>query len=232
MRSQKLGEWLTSAKSQTLLVNGNCEHLETSPLASNCIRLLQSLEPVAPIYAVHYFCNSDDREFTSNYDRSAIRVLRSSIGQMLANYYILTLDFLNWTDLGIWSTDLKALYQTLKRLVNQLPTSVGLFFVLDISVSSKEPQMVEETRLAIIQLLKAQLKTSAILKVLITSPNLEPYSKWLRKEKMEIDDTLQLPEHVDDTRHCFDALRWDLNAGQILEEVLLQMSVKRRKRGK
>jgi hypothetical protein len=232
MRSPKLREWLTSAKSQTLLVNGNCDHLETSPLASNCIRLLQSLESVASIYTVHYFCNSEDREFTSNYDRSAIHVLHSFIGQMLVKYDILSLDFLNGTDLGVWSTDLKALCKTFKKLVNQLPSSVGLFCVLDISVSSKEPQMVEEMRLAILQLLKAQLKTNAILKVLITSPNIDPYSKWLKKEKMEIEDTLQLPEHVGDKRQCFDALRWDLNAGQILEEVLLQMSAKRRKRGR
>jgi hypothetical protein len=91
--------------------------------------------------------------------------------------------------------------------------------------------MVEEMSLAILQLLKAQQETHAILNVLITSPIIDSYSRYLEKERVAIDDIVQLPEPVDDKRQCFDALYWDLNAGQILEEVLLQMSVKRRKRG-
>ncbi|KAH8805360.1 hypothetical protein F5884DRAFT_859969 [Xylogone sp. PMI_703] len=231
MRSAKLREWLTSAKSQTLLVNGNCSHLETSPLASNCIRLLKSLEPIASIYTVHYFCNSNDREFTGNYIRSAVQILQTFIGQILTKYEALSLDFLNETDLASWSQNLKRLCKSFRKLVNQLPSSVGLFCVLDVSLSPSEPHLVAETCEAIVQLLKAQLKTVAVFKVLITCPIIDPYARWLNKEKMAVDDTIQLPEHVDDKRPCFDALRWDLNAGQLLEEALLQISVKRRKRG-
>lgn len=231
MRSAKLRQWLTSANSQSLLVNGNCGRLETSPLASNCIRLLKSLEPIASIYTVHYFCNPNDTKFTGNYIRSAVQVLQSFVGQLLAKSENLSIDFLNGTDLNSWSEDLKALCKTFRKLVNQLPSSVGLFCVLDISVSSMDPQLVDEMCQAIVQLLKAQSKTVAILKVLITSPVVDPYAKWLKEQKMAVDDTIEFPEHVDGERVCFDALRWDLNAGQILEEALLQMSVKRRKRG-
>lgn len=154
------------------------------------------------------------------------------IGQILEKYSnVRTLEFMTDINLMKWPQGLKALCKSFRKIVSQLPSTVAIFFLLNLS-SRQESQTIEDFSSAIIQILKAQKKSAAIMKVFISSPETETYMRRLERERIEVTDIIHVQEHLDATRQCFDALRWALNAGQTLEEVLLQMSVNRRKRVK
>lgn len=226
MRSTKLREWLISASSRTLLVNGNTKTLKTFPMASSCARLLRSLESSTNIYFIHYFCGGPDRLSSS---ASPIMLLQSLIGQLLTKYGNFEFNFID-KSLSDLVQDPKALGKVFRKLVAQLPGTFALFCVIDDVVLYDDSGRPNGMYIVLKSLLKAQPDRKAIVKFIIFSPTKSCFFGFSEEVEFKPDDLVALPKHMDESNQIFDELQWDLTVGDVLEELVLQMTTKRTKR--
>lgn len=206
-----------------MLVNGHSKRLRTSPISSNCIRLLKRLEPLVSIFTIYYFYDLDE----GIYNPTAM--LQTLVGQLLSYYEGFNLNFVQPEVLHDLS-NIDTLGRMFRKLVRQLPKTAVLFCVIDGSVFYDGEERQHHVCDAVLQVLRVQRSVGAIMKVLVTSQMKKKYKEFLDEEEDTFgnEDILHLPEHADDSKR-FDALQWDLTAGHVLEELLLQMRKSRRR---
>ena len=94
INSNKLGQWLNSAGSSTLLINGNGEGNEifsaTTFIAS---KLLESLSTLQSVLSLSFFC-SLHASTSDDFEANAIGMVKSLITQLLLHDFPTELNFL------------------------------------------------------------------------------------------------------------------------------------------
>lgn len=217
MQSPKLREWLNFPGSRKLLINGDGaanEMLSSTTFLS--AKLLESLGHIEPIVSQHFFCSLHT---TSKKDimADATGLIKSFVTQLLQRDVSWDLSFLSTTDLEkIQHNDLGSICALYRRLIQQLPDTTFLFWMID-GINYYERSERRRDFLKVIHELLGILKdcNSVVIKLLLTCPGISLYVK----DALGREDVLTVPPTVDGSRQGWSERVFQKTVGHEIEHL-------------
>lgn len=217
LQSPKLREWLNSPKSRTLLLNGDGDANEMfSSTTFLSAKLLESLGHIEPIISQHFFCSlhtTSRKDTTAN----ATGLIKSFLSQLLLRDISWDLTFLSTTDLGkIQQNDLESICALLGHLIQQLPNTTFLFWIID-GINFYERSERRRDFLKVIQDLLAVIRdrNGVVIKLLLTCPGKSLYVK----DALGKDEILTVPPTVDGSRQGWSERAFQKTLGREIENL-------------
>ena len=171
MQHPKFQTWLTSGQSASLLVNGNASTAleRTSAMSFVSALLSQSLADQSAA-CIHFFCGLHTaRNDSLSGPRGLLKTLLAQI-VYTHNFDLSFVDEYEYRQLQ--SNNIGALSRLLERLIQQLPTKLVLFCIIDGISFYENAEWVEEACSAMNTLNKLTMnpQLNAVFKLLVTSP--------------------------------------------------------------
>lgn len=217
MQSPKLREWLNFPESRKLLINGDGAANEMfSSTTFLSAKLLESLGHIEPIVSQHFFCSLHT---TSRKDimADATGLIKSFVSQLLQRDVSWDLSFLSTTDLEkIQHNDLETICALYRRLIQQLPDTTFLFWMID-GINYYERSERRRDFLKVIHELLGILKdcNSVVIKLLLTCPGISLYVK----DALGREDVLTVPPTVDGSRQGWSERVFQKTVGHEIEHL-------------
>ena len=235
--SQTMQNWLTSAVSLPLLVNGQMFSAEgetrQSPLSYFCAKLVDSIVPHntssqtrtdRKVFAVRWFCGQHTNMYDygpgmTDYDAHPPGMLTNMLAQLITQ--LLESPFLpQLEDLSLTRQDpqLVELCTLFNQLVRALPRGSILFIVID-GISYYEDEERREECMEVLSTLTELTRESSesangcLVKLLVTAPLRSHYVLDI------FDDTeiLDLDEYIP-PNGGFTALQWEMGVGRVIAD--------------
>lgn len=209
LQSRQLKEWLVAPRSRALLLNGNGEGSPTfSPCTLLTAKLLEGLRQVQPIICLFYFCSlhtSDQREDAST-------LVKTMVSQLLHCGVTYDTSFLTPKDLEkIEQNDLNTLCMLFQQLMQQIPSGILLFLVVD-GINFYERSERRQDFLEVLKVLLAILeeRRNLAFKILLSCHGRSSFAKNLVGKE----NTLTAPSVVDGSRQGWSEQRFRKALGQ------------------
>ncbi|KAH8808858.1 hypothetical protein F5884DRAFT_384116 [Xylogone sp. PMI_703] len=164
-----LKSWITNAKSQMLLVNGNGHRDKISPMTLACGILTQSLKSFEGAISLVFFCGMHS-EMTSDEDGPEL-ILAYLIHQLLTSYPTFNLDFIlkSQKKQDIINHDLDTLCFIFDGLVRQLTEDQIVFCLIDGITFFEYGNRKRNARQTISTILDLVEESNCVFKLLVTS---------------------------------------------------------------
>jgi hypothetical protein len=230
MRSAALQIWLQETTSSALLVNGGAHSSGLrSPMSFISAKLANSLREArkhgpakmdSKIIDLHFFCgeHSNWRDGEEDDMPGPASVINSLLAQLLTQYKLFDVASIKRLKDLEWH-DLKAMGNILGKLLNQLPSRMMVFCIIDGLSFYDDDDMVEDLEKLVKKLISLTRRGSdenCIFKLLLTVPT------RLRLNAVDgLDEegkVLNLPEIID-RGGGFTDMQWDMGAGQDVAEL-------------
>lgn len=207
IQSKNLKRWITTSKSSELLVNGN--RIDTamddvSPVSLVCAELISLFSLSKSAVVVSYFCglHATMEDPASEWVPEMMKGLISQLLAQPKNRKLkLDLSFIKDDDIErMREDDLDTLCKVFRKLVEQLPSNMLFFCILDsITRFEVSPEAEKDAIVVLRQLIRlVNRKKKVTMKLLLTSPS---DSSFVGGEDMErkviVGDVLVVPESID-----------------------------------
>lgn len=199
MHSSLLQEWLRSADSAVLLVDGSSQFDRISALSSFASSLVCTLNRLQTVRSIYFFCGLHDRD--DDHLSGAVGLIRSLTGQLLRfqEFNLATLQRKQLRRIG--HGDLATLCDVFRQLVAELSFDTVLFCVIDgysaLETSAERDDLcyVSET----LSHISTDERVNAVFKLLFCTPDPSRYIKAgiPRECRFEIPDVGDLDEDDD-----------------------------------
>ena len=217
MRSSKLREWLNAPKSRTLLLNGDGDANEMfSPTTFLSAKLLESLAHIEPIFLQSFFCSLHTSSRNDNM-ADATGLIKSFVSQLLLHDVAWDLAFLSITHLEkIQHNDVETICALFRRLVQQLPDTTFLFWMID-GINYYERSERRRDFLKVIHELLGIINdcSGVVIKLLLTCPGKSLYVK----DALSKEDILIVPPVVDGSRQGWSERAFQKTLGHEIDQM-------------
>lgn len=168
MGHTRLKAWITNAKSQMLLVNGNGCPEKTSPMTLACGMLARSLESFEGAFSLVFFCGMHSE--TANNEEGPELMLAYLIHQLLTSCQTFDLDFIlkSQKRQDIIDHDIDTLCFIFDGLVRQLAKDQIVFCLIDGITFFEYRKRKESARQAISTIVDLVEECNCVFKLLVT----------------------------------------------------------------
>ena len=215
MRSGQFREWLNCPTSKTILINGNGSGNETfSPTTFLSAKLLETLGNVKPIITFSFFCSLHAMSKDTMKD-DPVGMIKSFIAQLIVRDVDWDLTFLTQEELnGIGANDFSSICNTLRRLLQQLPSMTLLFWTIDGVTFYERGAWRADFLKAISELLKIMAGCrKVVIKLLLTCHG----RSFFVKEYVDDKDILSVPSAINGTFQGWNDEVWESSIEKNLE---------------
>ncbi len=195
MQSDQFREWLNYPMSKTILINGNGTGNETfSPTTFLSAKLLETLGNIRPIISLHFFCSLHATS-KGSMKEDPVGMIKSFIAQLVGQNVSWDLAFLTQVELNrIGANDFSSLCNTLRRLLQQLPSMTLLFWAIDGVTFYEGGEWRTDLLKAISELLNIMADCKkVVIKLLLTCDGRSSFVK----DYIDKEDTLEAPATID-----------------------------------
>lgn len=217
MRSDRFREWLSYPMSKMILINGNGSGNETFPPTTFLsAKLLETLGNIKPIITFKFFC-SLHASSKGNMNDDPVGMIKSFIAQLIVRNVTWDLTFLTQEELNrIRTNDFRSLCNTLRRLLQQLPSMTLLFWTIDGVTFYERGEWRTDLLKAISELLNIMASCKKIvIKLLLTCHGRSAFVK----EYVDDKDILLVPSTVDGGRQGWNDQVWESSVEKNLESL-------------
>ena len=205
MRSRHFQDWLNHPASKTILINGNCDGMETfSPLTFLSAKILEGLETIEPIITLKFFCSL---HATGQENSNAVGMMKSFITQLLQQDLTWNLASLSREDVDhLKADDLKTLCRVFHYLLRQLPHTTFVYLVIDGLTFYERTDKRQDFMKAIDEILNiVDACKNIVVKLLLAGHG----RSFFVKDYVEDEDSLTVPTIVDGDRQGWSDERWN-----------------------
>lgn len=231
LTNKNVSHWLTSTKSQTILVNGHGSLKRVTPMSIFCAMLAQSLNSTGSFIVLSHFCGLQmlDRDSQDGKEQKTSGLLRSLLIQLLAqwkfsNITCLEHDFIEKLKRTSpnWSSHRQR--DLLHHLVSGLPKATPIFIIIDGTNYYEVEDLLADTKKVVREVneLLSSESVEAMVKILVTSPTRSiNLTKYFRTNEV-----INMLEDIDGTMTNFSESRLKLQFDLKMED--LKRSLRRK----